>query len=282
MSVTSLIMEYANLSFIPPQYRWLVPISLVVVGILMMFRSRDTWKFLVAAIGGFGSYYAVVKYGQGYYAPILMAHGIPLYTIPLIAAVIGSIMLTVFVRFAISGAIGYGSFMYLGRHYSLDIAITAAVAIAGFSYYLYNKIILVLARFIGAFLLFIGLVFMHIPDMEAALIMAVLLILSMLWLVAKKKLIAMLKKLKAMIFSRKNTQSSQKKEKEVKKRMAISKIFSLPKKLIPHRKKADASEEQVVEEKVSEKTETTTKPDGKTETVTYVRADGTITTEVKK
>lgn len=280
MSVTSIIMQYANLSFIPEQYRWVVPLALIFLGIMMMFRSKDTWKFLIAAIGAFGSYYAVEHYAAKYYIAILAAHGIPLYIPPLIAALIGSILLTVLVRFAISGAIGYASFMYLGKHYQLDIAITLAIVIGSVAYYLYNKIIVILARFIGAFMLFFGLVLYHVPDAIAATVMAVVLLISMIWLIGKKKIIAAYKawrdgKKNGTV---KNDGGKPKATKGVIIKMKIQKIFGSAKKLIPHRKKEET------EAKAEEPAKETQEQQPSVQTVTHVRSDGTIITEevVKK
>lgn len=287
MSVTSIILQYANLSFIPEQYRWLVPIGLIVLGILMMFRSRDTWKFLIAAIGALGSYYAVEHYGAKYYTSILVAHSIPLYIPPLIAAVIGSIILIVLVRFAISGAIGYASFMYLGLHYQLDIAITIAIVIAAVAYYLYNKIVVILAKFIGAFMLFFGLVLYHVPDSRAALIMAAVLLIAMIWLIGRKKIIAAYTAWK----TRRKDKTPKVKTPKVKKqkdpntakgvkiKMKIQKVFGTAKKLIPHRKKEEA-QTAASEEPAKEAEQSTPQM----QTVTHVRSDGTIITEevVKK
>lgn len=293
-SITTTILQYANLSFIPAQYRWLVPIGIVFIGLLMLFRSRDTWKFLIAAIGAIGTYYAVEHYGAKYYSAIMVAHGIPLYIVPLIAAIIGSILLTVLVRFALSAGIGYAAFMYLGVHYKLDIAITVSVVIGAVAYYLYNKIITILARFVGAFMLFFGLVMMHVPENTAAMVMAVLLLISMIWLIGRKKIIAAYhrwqerRKLRTPKVKKEKTQKASKVKdpnktgKGVIVKMEIKKLLSLPKKLIPHRKDSDQkpdATEAVQPDTVQTGTSVASTP----AVITHVKADGTVTVEeVKK
>jgi len=262
ISVQNELNKYLNLSFIPHQYIWLVPIGFIVLGLLMLFKSVDTWRFAIAALGLIGGYFEV-SHLMAHYGFSLTLFGTPLppYLLPLIAGVLAAVILSLIVRFAISAALAYLIYYEMSIHltYPLTIAVTVAIIAFGISWFFYHKIVQVIAKAAGTVILFVGLTMFNIPVKDAVIIAVVFLFIAAVWMLYKNKILA---RMHAWIAARRVKKANRppkppkvKKEKKKssdggdKKMSIVKRVLSVPKRLIPH-KKTDA-----VENATEEKTE---------------------------
>lgn len=306
MNLTSLlgqdISKYLTLNYIPAQYRWLVPFGMLVFGLLMMFKSKYTWRFALSALGLIGGYFGMVYYGMPYlvryaYPEIHAIFGStpPSYLFPLIAAVIAAVLLFFLLRFAISAGIAYAAYYLIVMHFHTSIYMAIAIAFVVFFImivYLYRPFMSIVSKGIGAVILFGSLTMLHIPVLPAAVIAVALLLFSMVWWLYHRKIYKAIdeaktkgkleKKLlrKAARQDRKRMRFMLRGPQGGEKRMGIvGKIISVPKKVVtaPGRllKKVTRKEEEVVTatETVTEAVVNTqaTKP----APVTVVHKDGT-------
>lgn len=290
MSITATLSQdfskYITLSYIPEQYRWLVPLGLLILGLAMLFDTKPVWKLSIAAIGFIGGYFGSQAYIIPYILPDLAVRGIPPYLISLIVASIAAVLLYVIIKFAIAGAFAYGAYLAYTTYYPptdyKDYAIGAAVAAVMFMfiYFLYSKLTQILGRFVGTIMLFFGLTLEHVPSNIAVVISIVVLLFSLfLMMGGKRKIEAFITAHKAKKDAQPAKQTKVKPVKEAKHRMSkivngvkgigsgVKKVAGVPKKLIPHRKPKD--------ETVTETEETVTE----TQNVTHVRADGSTDQE---
>ena len=192
-SVSNDINKYLNLSYIPEQYRWMVPLVLVVLGVLMLYKSNSTWKFVIGLLGLIGGYFETAKLMSSYgFTFTLFGSTIPPYVLPLIVGVLASVLLLVLIRFAISAALAYVIYYELSKYTHLAIYLIALISIISFglSYYLYRKIVTILAKVIGAVVLFVGLMMMGLSAEYSMIITAVLLFIAAVWMIYSKKIIA--------------------------------------------------------------------------------------------
>lgn len=273
--------KYLTLNYIPEQYRWLVPLGLLVLGLALLFDTKFVWKLSIAGLGAIGGYFGSQTYLIPYILPDLTVRGIPPYLINLIVAAIAAVLLAVIIRFAIAGAFAYGAYLAYTTYYPpstpKDYVIGAALAavVFAFIYYLYSKLTQIIGRVVGTLMLFFGLILMHVSENIAVVVAVVVLLFSLFLMIGgKKKIEAWIQSYKA---KRGNKVPKVKIPKEAKHRMSkitqgagsvIKKTLSLPKKLIPHRKPTDIVEETVTE------TESVIEEPG----TAHVRADGTVET----
>jgi hypothetical protein len=257
ISIQNDLNKYLNLSFIPPQYLWLVPIGFLVLGLLMLFKSVDTWRFAIAALGLIAGYFEV-SHLMATYKISLTVYGTPLppYLLPLIAGVLAAIILSLIVRFAISAALAYLIYYEMSIHltYPLTIAVTVAIIAFGLSWFFYHKIVQVIAKAVGTVILFIGLTMLNIPVKDAAIIALVFLAIAAIWMMYKNRILARLYGWLAARKVRKANKPPKPKKvktKETKnitdggdKVSVVKKVLGIPKKLIPHKKEAEKAEAQ--------------------------------------
>lgn len=245
--------KYVTLTYIPEQYRWLVPFGLIVFGLLMLFKSKDTWRFAIGMIGAFGAYFEVMNLINTYgFSLTLFGTTLPSFLLAGIAAALGMILLYFIVEFAILAALGYVTYYVMSTHFnfSLSISVVAAILAFGVSFVLYQKIATLLAKVIGTVILFVGLIMFAIPTTYAVAIAVVVLIVSLVLTVYKKKISALYQQHKAKdrIEDQKTQKRWGRKPKGGEKGMGIiSKVTGTAKKLIPHRHKSEVVEETTVE-----------------------------------
>lgn len=290
-SVSGDINKYLNLSYIPEQYRWMVPLVLVVLGVLMLYKSNSTWKFVIGLLGLIGGYFETAKLMSTYgFTFTLFGSTIPPYVLPLIVGVLASVLLLVLIRFAISAALAYVIYYELSKYTHLAIYIIAMIAVISFglAYYLYRKIVTILAKVIGAVVLFVGLMMMGLSAEYSMIITAVLLFIAAVWMIYSKKIIAAWYKWRGRESAKSSNppappemqtaapvkQDAQKKEGGEKSMGIIKKALSIPKKVITaplKLKKKSVSSDEVAP------AEAQTAPETKIQERIQVNADGTTT-----
>lgn len=183
--------KYASLSMVPAQYQWLIPIALVIFGLSMLFYSARTWKVTVAAVGAASGYLGMQYYATPYLNSVLPVSGndyvvhllsytftIPMWYIPVIVAGITAVILWIAIRFAISGAIGYGAFLGASHYLILSKSILIGVIVFVLAFFLYRKITVIISKVIGIFAIFFGLVIFGVPSEYAAIVSAILFIVA--------------------------------------------------------------------------------------------------------
>ena len=291
-TIGSDISKYLNLTYIPEQYRWLVPIALLIFSIALLFFTGPVWKYTIALLGAIGGYFAMAAYGDPYIASFFAIHSIPLYFANLIVACIVAVVLSILIRLSISLAAGYAGYLAYTHLYPatnlrlMATAIVIAAVVTTFIYFLYNKLIQLLGRIVGTLGLFFSLILFSVPVQYAVAISIIVLLFSLFLLMGgRKKIAKMIQSYKTRKATRppkvmKTKTSKETKVKEVTHRMSniVHNIGSHVKKIVSPLKKSVKEvrgEAQAVEkavEKIAEKVP---------ETITTVNEDGTIT-QVKK
>lgn len=194
--------KYASLSFIPSEYRWLVPIGIVVFGLVMLFFSDKAWKITVAAVGFIGGFMAMQYYAIPYLTTIIPVSGgsfvfsmlghaadVPTWYFSVIVAVLSYVILYFLIRFAISAAIGYGAFLAVSHFgYHLSVAILIAVVVFGIAFALYRKIAILIAKAVGTASIYFGLVVFGVPSEYAIIVSLVMLLIASVLMIGKKKI----------------------------------------------------------------------------------------------
>lgn len=185
------IQKYLNLSYIPVQYLWIVPIAFIALAVMMEFYSVATWRFALGLIGLVGGYFEVmhltILYG---FSLTVFGTPLPSYLLPLIAGVLTAILLSLIVRFAISAALAYLIYYEMGIHfaYNLSIVITVAIVAFAISWFFYTRIVQIVSKAIGTVILFIGLTMLNVPVLYAAIISAIVLLIAGVWMMDRKKI----------------------------------------------------------------------------------------------
>ncbi len=158
--------------FLPPGYSYLAVIGLVALSIAMMFKGKETWNILFIVLGAYYGYLFSL-----YLVSYLNIANLPVYLIFVIGAVIGAILMTFFVRIALSGGFAFFAFLIVRALYPGNTLLTFAVAIIAFIlvYALYKKVTGVIAGIIGAFMLWFSLLSLGLPSLYAQIIPGVLL-----------------------------------------------------------------------------------------------------------
>lgn len=180
---------FLSLHGFPPQYLWIIPVAMIVLGIPMMFFGREMWKIIVGVGGMVLGYYVASVYLMPYILIYLNRYGIPPYLIEMIIAVLTGVILSILVRLSISGGIGYAGY-YVAMHQTyhpvtIITAIAIAVAVFGAAYWTYGKISILIAGALGALIMFFG--FSHyIPSAYGAVIAVAVLMLGMYYQFHKK------------------------------------------------------------------------------------------------
>lgn len=193
-SITNEINKYLTLAYIPQQYQWLVPVGFVILGLLLLFKSRDTWQYAIGAIGFIGGYFEVMNLLTKYqFTLIVHGYAIPTYVWAVAAGVLAFLLLYAIVEFAIMAALAYASYYVLAvyLHYSLSLSIVAAVLVFGFTFLIYKRIVSILAKVMGTAILFLGLVMFNVKPLDAIIIAAILLFIAGIWMLDRKKIIKM-------------------------------------------------------------------------------------------
>lgn len=183
-SITQL-QNLLSLHGFPAQYLWVIPIALVVAGVFFVFSGRLAWKVAIGGGGAAAGYIIAERYIAHYLISIL-----PAYASEAILAVIIGVILAVVIRFAIAGGIGYMGY-YIALHQTLYHVpfyglIVAGVVAFGIAYWLYGKISIIIAAFLGALSLFYGLSFYVKPE-YAATVAVILLAVGLYYQVSLRK-----------------------------------------------------------------------------------------------
>ncbi len=277
--------KYLTLSYIPEQYRWLVPIGLLFFGIAMLFFTKPVWKLTIAGIGAAGGYFATEKFAAPFIAPFLQAHGIPVYLIALIAASLAAVVLYVVVKFAIAGAFGYGAFLAYAHFYppvsdkDYVIGILISVVVFAFVYFLYGKLSILLGKTIGTVMVFFALVSLGASTQVAVAVAIILLIVSIFMMMhGKEKIRALIDRIKKYLHDRKERKDVKKDKGGVS--MSIKSDIKKIRKALDRLKRkekelAEAEKEESEDSADISKEEKEIKEDAQ-DIVTHVRSDGTI------
>ena len=193
-SITGDINKYLTLSYIPQQYQWLIPVGFIILALLLLFKSKATWQYAIGIIGFIGGYFEVTDLLTKYqFTLIIHGYAIPTYVWAVAAGVLAFLLLYAIVEFAIMGALAYATYYVLGvyLHYSLSISIVAAILVFGFTFFIYKKIVSILAKVMGTALMFLGLVMFGVKPLDAIIVAGVLLFIAGIWMIDRKKIIKM-------------------------------------------------------------------------------------------
>lgn len=156
-----------NNLYIPAGLSYAVLLGLVFLSIALIFKGSQTWKIMFATLGAYYGYIFTSFILR--YLPIT---GEPLYLTMLVGIVLGAVIVTFFVRIALSAGIAALGFFILFALYPADLPIilAACVIVFAITYILYNRVTMVVAGVLGAFLLWFALIVLGLTSIEAQII----------------------------------------------------------------------------------------------------------------
>lgn len=160
-----------NNLYVPSSLSYVIMIGLMLLSVALIFKGSKTWAVLFAVLG---AYY-------GYIFASFILHYIPLantptYLVLLIGILIGAVLMSVFIKIALSAGSGILSFIILIGIYPgyLPEVLVVSVMIFAIIYFLYKRVTMVVAGIMGAFLLWFVLIILGLTSLEAQIVAGVL------------------------------------------------------------------------------------------------------------
>ncbi len=160
-----------NNLYVPSSFSYVMLVGLMLLSVALIFKGSKTWAILFAALG---AYY-------GYIFSSFILHYIPLanmptYLILIIGILIGAVLMSVFVKIALSVGSGILAFIILIGVYPAYFpeVLVVSVMIFAIIYFLYKRVTMVVAGIMGAFLLWFVLIILGLTSLEAQIVAGVL------------------------------------------------------------------------------------------------------------
>ncbi len=160
-----------NNMYLPANFSYVFLLGLMLLSVALIFMGSKTWAILFAALG---AYY-------GYIFSSFILHYIPLantptYLVLLIGVVVGAVLMSVFVKIALSAGSGLLAFVILVGIYPsyLPEILVICVMIFALIFFLYKRVTLVVAGIMGAFLLWFVLIVLGLTSLEAQIVAGIL------------------------------------------------------------------------------------------------------------
>ncbi len=165
-----------NNLYIPAGLTYVVLMGLVLLSVALIFRGSQTWKIMFAVLGAYYGY-IFTSFIIGY----LPVSGEPFYLTMLVGIVLGALIVTFFVRIALSAGIAAIGFFILFAMYPSELPVILAACVIAFAitYVLYNRVTMVVAGVLGAFLLWFALVILGLASIDAQIVAGLLYIVGL-------------------------------------------------------------------------------------------------------
>ncbi len=160
-----------NNLYVPTSFSYVMLVGLMFLSIALIFKGSTTWRFLFVALGAYYGYIFSSFILQ--YIPI---SNTPEYLVLLIGIVLGALVMTIFVKIALSAGFAALAFIILIGIYPAFLAEVLVVSVLLFAlvYGLYSRITMVVAGVMGAFLLWFALIALGLTSLEGQIIAGIL------------------------------------------------------------------------------------------------------------
>ena len=162
---------FLNSLYLPASLSYVVLIGLVFLSVALIFKGSTTWKLLFVVLG---AYY-------GYIFASFLLHYIPLsstpvYLVLIIGIILGALLMTIFVKIALSVGFAALTFFVLLAIYPAYLPEVLVISVLVFAavYVLYKRVTMVVAGVLGAFLLWFTLLVLGVTSIDAQIIAGIL------------------------------------------------------------------------------------------------------------
>ncbi len=161
---------------LPDNLSFLYLILLLALGLALIFKGKTVWKILFGILGAYiGGVFSLSIMDMLHYTKI------PVLIIAAAGAVLGAIVLLFLVRLSLSAGFAYITYLVVSllSGHNFIVAIVAALIAFSVAYILYNKIIVILAGFIGMVILWFVFLRFGVSDSVSVLLAVIIFAIGM-------------------------------------------------------------------------------------------------------